>query len=97
MHSQLQTLYYKVMTDDIANTMRENALSQEYLIDRVREITEEHLLNEKELQIEKYIQEIAVLKSDLANAQHQIINQSQIPSQMQEKLQKEAEKQMYLE
>jgi transcriptional regulator CtsR len=68
MQNQLKTIYHKIANDDIANTMKENALSQEFLMDRVNEIIEEQLINEKEMQIEKYIQEIAYLKSEMANA-----------------------------
>lgn len=68
MHAQLKTIYHKIATDDIANTMKENAVSQEFLVDRVKEIIEEHLLNEKEMHIEKCMQEIAYLKSEVASS-----------------------------
>jgi hypothetical protein len=45
--------------------MKENAISHEFLFERVKEIIEETLINEKEMQIEKNIQEISKLRSDL--------------------------------
>ena len=79
MQGCLQALYYRVMTDEIANTMRENALSHEFLLDRVREIIEEHLRSEKELHIENLMQELAALRSELAGAQQQLRAQAQLP------------------
>lgn len=46
--------------------MKENSVSQEFILDRVKEIVEETLVNEKEMQIEKNLQEIAYLKTELA-------------------------------
>ena len=85
------------MTDEIANTMRENALSHEFLLDRVREIIEEHLRSEKELHVENLMQELAALRSELAGAQQQLRAQAQLPHQLQERLLKEAERQALLE
>jgi hypothetical protein len=39
--------------------MKENSISQEFIFERVKEIIEETLFNEKEMQIEHYIQELA--------------------------------------
>ncbi len=39
--------------------MKENSISQDFILDRVKEIIEETLVNEKEMQIEQYIQELA--------------------------------------
>ena len=59
MQSQLKNIYTRIANDDIANTMKENSVSQEFIYDRIKEIVEEALINEKEMQIEKSLQEIA--------------------------------------
>ena len=46
LHHQIQTICLKVQTDEIANTMRENRISQEFLAERIKEIIEETFVNE---------------------------------------------------
>ncbi|CDW81934.1 UNKNOWN [Stylonychia lemnae] len=97
MQTQLNTIYTKIANDEIANTMKENSVSQEFIIDRIKEIMEETVLNEKEMQIEKNIQEISLLKSELAAVQNDLYTQSYIPQQIQDQLDKEIQRSKYLE
>ena len=52
--------------------MRANSVSQEFIAERVKEIIEEGLANEKEQTIEKNVQEIAFLKTELENARFEL-------------------------
>eukprot|EP00347_Sterkiella_histriomuscorum_P016301 403353710 len=97
MQSQLKNIYTRIANDDIANTMKENSVSQEFIYDRIKEIIEEALINEKEMQIEKCLQEIAQLKTELAQTQVVLQNQSQVPGQYQEILEKQDVKLKYYE
>nr|AAB61088.1 unknown [Oxytricha fallax] len=97
MQSQLKNIYTRIANDDIANTMKENYVSQEFIYDRIKEIVEEALINEKEMQIEKSLQEIAQLKTELAQTQVVLQNQSSVPGQYQEILEKQDAKLKYFE
>ena len=60
-------IYHKIQKDDIANTMKENSVSQNFLADRIKEIIEEGLVNEKEKYIERNMQELAYLRGEISN------------------------------
>ena len=71
MQQQIKQICYKIQNDDIANTMKESYVSQEFLADRIKEIIQETLVNEKEMLIEQNMQEIAYLKTEIASLQVQ--------------------------
>lgn len=54
--------------------MKESKVSSDFLAQRIQEIIEETLVDEKELQIEKLMQEAAFLRSELAQAQKDLLN-----------------------
>lgn len=65
-------IYQQVVSDEVASTLKKSAISVEFYGERVKEIIEEALLSEKEVVIEKYMQEIAELKANLSemHAEH---------------------------
>lgn len=79
MSDQMVLIYHKISSDDIANTMKESSVSQSFLVDRIREIIEDCIIDEKENQIERNIQELAYLRTEVKTLRNDLHNQSQIP------------------
>ena len=43
MQEQIKLMYHQMTNDDIANTMKENKVSQNYLSDRIKELIEANM------------------------------------------------------
>lgn len=74
MQDQVMYICHKISHDDIANTMKENSISKEFLVERIKEILEESLIDERERQIERNIQEMSYMRSEIANLKGEIQN-----------------------
>jgi len=55
-----------VLTDEVAQTLKKSTVSSEFYGDRLKEVIEDALISEKEATIEKYLQEIADMKTQMA-------------------------------
>jgi chromosome segregation ATPase len=69
MEQNIRETYNIIDSDEIINTMKQNAVSDDYRKQRITEILEDSLLQEKEIQIEKLNQVNAYLKTELRKAE----------------------------
>ena len=78
-----------VLTDEVAQTLKKSSVSSEFYGDRLKEVIEDALISEKEATIDKYLQEIADMKAQMAILHTEHTKQTQV---VQPLLQKEADR-----
>jgi chromosome segregation ATPase len=69
LEQNIRETYNLIDNDEIVSTMKQNAVSDDYRKQRINEILEDSLLQEKEIQIEKLNQVNAYLKTELRKAE----------------------------
>jgi predicted nucleic acid-binding Zn-ribbon protein len=66
LHEQIAKIYESVSQDEILLAMKENETSSAYVGQRIKEIVEENVAAEREIQIQQLMQDLAFTKSEIS-------------------------------
>lgn len=70
LHNHIKVMASKFENDEILNTMKNDAISNEFILQRVKEIVDINMVKEKEETIRKLSEDLADLRAKLSQKEH---------------------------